>query len=100
MRKRLRKKKHLGEFAEIGREIGIVLKNPADFNHFFYQIIEAAECLGLTLGGGGGPENIGFMIELGYRDECDGNWEKIKNWLDTCPSILSYDFSEPMDLWR
>jgi uncharacterized protein YggL (DUF469 family) len=55
MRKRLRKKKHVGEFREYGVEFAATVKPGVDFDAFCDDFIdECIESRGLAFGGGGG----------------------------------------------
>lgn len=51
MNKRLRKKKHLGKFQELGFDIGFTLVSGCDEDAFIDRLIEAVEARGLMIGG-------------------------------------------------
>jgi uncharacterized protein YggL (DUF469 family) len=54
MRKRLRKKKHVGEFQELGVELEMTLRAGVDFDEFLDAFLcDAVEANGLAFGGGG-----------------------------------------------
>ena len=70
MKKRLRKKKHLGEFTEWGRQLVIMRNREEGFDEFLDAFIEEAiESNGCYCGGGGNGEKLGFVIELGRRPD-------------------------------
>ncbi|MCF8128230.1 MAG: YggL family protein [Deltaproteobacteria bacterium] len=100
MKKRLRKKKHLEEFAQWGRQIVIVLDEKEKLNGFLDAFIdEAIEANGCYCGGGGSPEKLSFVIELGRRsDNPDGRFKKIGDWLDARADIQRWKASEKIDL--
>lgn len=102
MKKRLRKKKHLDEFAQWGRQIVIVLDGKDKLNGFLDAFIdEAIEANGCYCGGGGPPENLSFVIELGRRsDNPDAGFRKIGDWLDAQTNIQSWKAGEEFDIWH
>ena len=102
MKKRLRKKKHLDEFAQWGRQIVIVLHEEANLDAFLDDFIdEAIEGNGCFCGGGGPPEALGFVIELGPQsDDPDARFEKIGEWLDARDDIQSWKAGKEFVLWH
>lgn len=100
MRKRLRKKRHLAEFQELGVEITITLKPGVNFGLFLEHFLcGAVEANGLSFGGGGSDTSFSGYIELGKRDAHLSNLEKVRAWLSDDPRIESYRLSEPVDAW-
>lgn len=92
MRKRLRKKKRIGEFAEWGVQIGIALKSEQDFDgfldDFIEQAIEANQC---RFGGGGRDDRVEGFVELGRT--LDGPAERlqaIRLWLNARRDVRKY----------
>jgi uncharacterized protein len=102
MRKRLRKKKHVGEFAQWGRQIVIFRDRKDGLDEFLDAFIdEAIEANACYCGGGGNAEKLSFVIELGRRsDNPDARFKKIGEWLDRRPDILSRKSSDAFDLWH
>jgi len=100
MKKRLRKKKHLVEFTEWGRELTIQRNTREDFMEFFYAFIdEAIEANGLTCGGGRGEDSLSVMIELGARhDPQDERIEHVRKWLDSRQDVEDYKVGELVDV--
>ena len=101
MKKRLRKKKHIGEFAEWGRELTVQRNTKEGFDDFFFAFIdEAIEANGLTCGGGGSEDSLSVIIELGARnDPQDERIEQVKKWLDDRQDVQDYKVGELVDVW-
>lgn len=101
MKKRLRKKKHRGEFAEFGRQLLIRKNAPQDQDAFISWFIQdVIEDNGCACGGSILPESVDVIVELGRRSE---NPEEKKNSilrsLNEHPDIVSVQFGEEFDLW-
>ncbi|MGC1401535.1 MAG: 50S ribosome-binding protein YggL [Thermodesulfobacteriota bacterium] len=102
MKKRLRKKKHYGEFTEWGRQL-IVTRNRRDgFDEFLDAFIEEAiEANGCYCGGGGKEDNLDVVVELGRRsNDSDARLKKITAWLDTRPDVHNWEVGEECDIWH
>lgn len=100
MRKRLRKKRHLGEFQEFGVELSIMLCSDTDFEEFLDNwIANAVEANGLVFGGGGKAHECSGYLELGPRDIFRANLAKIESWLTSYGNIKSFRIDEPVDAW-
>lgn len=100
MKKRLRKKKHLKEFAEYGRYFKCrrsTKENANDFLNEFIEMIEKNKCL---CGGSIGEEFLDIVIEFGKEPNINDKYNSIKNWINSRDDILFYGFSEPFDLWH
>jgi uncharacterized protein len=102
MKKRLRKKRHLGEFIEWGVPIAIMRTHKNDFDSFLDDFIEQAiERNGLYFGGGGKEDNLDGIIELGKTsDNPEERLKKIPEWLASRKDIESYIIGEMLDLWH
>jgi uncharacterized protein YggL (DUF469 family) len=101
MRKRLRKKKHVGEFQEFGVEFAATLKPGVDFDAFLDDFIrDAVEANGLAFGGGGGGAQFSGFVELGRRDVYVSNLEKVAAWFAAEGRVKSYQINEPVDAWN
>ena len=84
MKKRLRKKKHCGEFTEWGRQL-IIMRNRKDgLDEFLDAFIgETIESNGCYCGGGGKEDKLDVVVELGRRsDDTDASLNRITTWLD------------------
>jgi uncharacterized protein YggL (DUF469 family) len=92
MKKRLRKKKHRGEFAELGQQIVIIRNRKDDFDGFLDAFIEeAVEANGCYCGGGGKEDKLDVVITLGRRsDDPEARLKKITAWLNTRPDVSSW----------
>lgn len=102
MKKRLRKKKHFGEFAEWGRQL-IVKRNRKDgFDEFLDAFLEEAiEANGCYCGGGGKEEDLDVVVEIGrLTEDPDSRLKKIKAWLDARPDVQSWKVGEEFNVWH
>ncbi len=109
MKKRLRKKKRIGEFAEFGRQLVAFRNtkmNPNEFHDAF--ISEAIENNGLLCGGGLSEDKISVIVQLGKMSENpESKFVKVTAWLDERSDIekwivgplfdLNYDDYEDID---
>ena len=101
MKKRLRKKKHYGEFAEWGRQLVIKRNRKDGFDEFLDAFIEQAiESNGCYCGGGGKEDKLDVIVELGRRsDDPDARLKKIIAWLDARPDVQNWTLGEEFDIW-
>ena len=102
MKKRLRKKKHCGEFTEWGRQLVIIRNHKEGFDEFLDAFVEEAiEANGCYCGGGGHGEKLDVVVELGRRsDDPDVRLKRITAWLDARPDVQNWRASEEFDLWH
>ncbi len=102
MKKRLRKKKHLGEFIEWGMPIAIARKRKGDFDNFLDDFIEQAiEPNDCYFGGGGKDDRLEGIIELGRTsDSIEEKQKKVINWLETRNDIEKYATGNILDVWN
>ena len=102
MKKRLRKKKHRGEFVEWGVPIAIARNRQDDFDSFLDNFIEQAiEGNTCYFGGGGQADHLEGIIELGKTS--DGPEERLKKvveWLETRQDVEKYVIGKIVDLWH
>lgn len=102
MKKRLRKKKHIGEFTEWGCQL-LIMRNCKDgFDEFLDAFIEEAiEANGCYCGGGGKEDKLDVIVELGRMSEDpEGRLRKITGWLDGRSDILEYKIGPMFDQWH
>lgn len=100
MRKRLRKKKHLGEFQEFGASLAVTLYAGTDCLAFIDDfLVHAVEAHGLQFGGGGGHLTLNGFVELGRREVYLENLAKVRAWLTAEPRVEAFRFDEPVDAW-
>jgi len=102
MKKRLRKKKHRGEFTQWGRQL-VVIRNRRDgfeefLDAFIEQAVEANKCY---CGGGGKEDKLDVVIELGRRaDDPEARLNRITAWLAARPDVKSWKTGEEFDIWN
>ncbi len=101
MKKRLRKKKHLAEFAEYGVSIVIVREHERDFDAFLDDfILQAIERNACYFGGGGGADRLNGVIELGrMSDQSEIKLQKVKAWLAARKDVVRFATGKMLDLW-
>ena len=99
MKKRLRKKKHIGEFKIYGVPLAIKRNKKTDFDSFFdaflEEAIEANDCF---CGGGGKEDKLDVFIELGREDnKPEMALEKIKSWIKSRSDIDQWYLGQVVD---
>ena len=98
MRKRLRKKKHLGEFKVYGIPVYIKRnaeeKNIDKFLDDFIDVIEKNKCF---CAGHGDKNKYEMFIELGRKDVMEEALENITSYLNDQSDIEEYSFGEITD---
>lgn len=106
MKKRLRKKKRIGEFQELGFHIGYRLSEQLDegsVDEFFDRFLEQAiEGSGLLCGGGGQFfEFSWFVMNEKSRKSVSGQQRAtVKEWVLTQPEVVEYNISPLKDAWH
>lgn len=102
MNRRLRKKKHRGEFTEWGRQLVITRNRKDGFDEFLDAFIEKAiEANGCYCGGGGKEDRLDVIVELGRRsDDPDVKMKAITAWLDARPDVQKWHISEEFNIWH
>jgi len=102
MKKRLRKKRHLGEFTEWGRQLVIMRNRKEGFDAFLDAFIEeAVESNGCYCGGGGKEDKLDVVVELGRRsDDPDARVNRITAWLESRSDVETWRLGEEFDVWH
>jgi uncharacterized protein YggL (DUF469 family) len=106
MRKRLRKKKYLGEFAVYGFEITFSVRpelTQDQQDEFLDRFLaEAIEGNRLLFGGGGGPERwSGFAVADGHRiSATDAQRQAVERWLGTQDGIFGIHIAPLRDAYH
>ncbi len=102
IKKRIRKKKHCGEFTEWGRQLVIMRNRKDGFDEFLDAFIEEAiESNGCYCGGGGNEDKLDVVVELGRRsDDPAAKLGKITAWLDARPDVQNWRVSDEFDVWH
>ena len=104
MRKRLRKKKHLGEFQELGFELSFdyvvsdVEEEDALLDAF---LLEAVEAHGLLFGGGGGHGSWSGFAAAGAKgaSATEADREAVRAWLEGRPEVRAARIGPLRDAW-
>ena len=104
LKRRLRKKLHVGEFQEFGFEVLIKFKSNLDeagFDKFVDEFIDKVEENKLLFGGGGGADAwSGFITTLAnYQSPSIVQKEKIKDWLENHQGISECKVGNLKDAW-
>jgi len=101
MKKRLRKKKHLGEFAIFGVPFAISLVEEANFESFVDAFIsDAIEANGCYVAGGGKKDRFSGFIELGRESDLpEERLKRIAGWLDANSDVDSHVIGKAIDAW-
>lgn len=100
VKKRLRKKKHKGEFAEFGRKLVVKRNTDNDFDTFLDRFIDIVEKSGCSCGGGGGDDYLDMVVQLGRRQQNpDQRIKAIESELRKDATIASIQIGEEFDLW-
>lgn len=102
MNKRLRKKKHRGEFTEWGQRLVVTRKRRDGFDEFLDVFIkEAIEANGCSIGGAGMADELKVGVLLGRRS---GNpavrMGAITAWLGARPDVRAWRASAEVDMWH
>ncbi len=102
MKKRLRKKKRVGEFTEWGRQLVICRNSQEGFDEFLDAFIdEAIEANGCYCGGGGSADKLNFIVELGRRvHDPDARMASIESWLGSRPDVGTWKVGPEFDIWH
>lgn len=105
MRKRLRKKKRIGEFQEKGFAVRFTFEKGMDDDYQisdkFLDFLDMCEPkLAMAIGTGDG-EHWEFVVgrKQRYVSTYDGDRTKVFQWLVAQPEILSVKMTDSWDLW-
>jgi uncharacterized protein YggL (DUF469 family) len=102
MRKRLRKKRHLGEFQEWSLPIAVQRTHPDGFDDFLEDFLEQAiEAQGLCFGGGGQGDRFSGVIEVGHTGEpIAARLQYVRHWLGARADVKQYVVGPLFDSWH
>lgn len=105
MKRRLRKKKRLGEFKELGFEVKIALRAALDaptHNALTERFIAAIEARNLAFGGGFGSDNQwnGFVSCYARGSATELDREAIRRWIAEQPEIVGHEVGPLRDAWH
>jgi len=100
MKRRLRKKKHLGEFAVYGCEIVIHRSQEIGFDFFLDDLITIVESQNCSCGGSGRGDYFDGVIELGhFHQDLGSKAEYILEAVKNMNCVESVVFGKEFDLW-
>lgn len=101
MKKRLRKKKHVGEFTVWDVPIAIRRTITTDFDSFLDDFLDKAlEANGCYFGGGGMENHLEGFVELGRTSDLpESRLEKISEWLKERTDVEKYISGKITDAW-
>lgn len=99
MNKRLRKKKHLGEFRQMGFTIECQLR-PGSGDRFIDDLIDIVDH-DLCVGGGGAADGFGGVIssEHRYASASHKDIDTLRHWLENRTDVSSFQISGLWDMW-
>lgn len=105
LKRRLRKKYHLGEFQEFGFEVIVNFKKETDeiqFDKFWNEFIDEIEKNKLLCGGGGDYNSWQVFVtsERKFASPTTSDKERIKVFLENCLEIKSFQVGESIDAWN
>ncbi len=102
MKKRIRKKQHVGEFQELGFDVDAGLRPGMDrdavraFGDRFIAHIEAHQ---LAFGGGIGPTVGGFVTRFGRGSATEGDRASVTVFLADDPDVVEHEIGDLRDAW-
>jgi len=102
MKKRLRKKKRVGEFPEFGFEVDANLRSDLDreaLYAFSDRFIAHVEANNLAFGGGIGPMLRGFVTRFDRGSATEGDRARITTFLKSDPDVVRHDVGALRDAW-
>ncbi len=103
MKRRLRKKRRLGEFAELGFNLRFVVSRRLDLSDrdaLLDEFIDEIERLGLQFGGGGIYDWEGFVELCGRGSASEQHRAAILSWLKAHPNIEQPEAGSLVDAWH
>lgn len=103
MKRRLRKKKRVGEFRELGCDVEATLReglSEEEFSAFLDRWIDAVEARELGFGGGGSATDFGgFLVRLGRRSVTEDDRAALSTFLQSDPAVVEHEMGELCDAW-
>ena len=103
MKRRLRKKRRLGEFAEFGFNLRFTMSpslSTEDRNGLIDAFIGEIERLGLNFGGGGSDDWDGFVALTGRGTATEEHRSAILVWCNAHPDIQNPVAGKLVDAWH
>jgi uncharacterized protein YggL (DUF469 family) len=102
LRKRLRKKKRLGEFREYGFHIRFLMPGTTaqQWDSLLDEWIDFIESQRLQFGGGFSEECEGFVERNGRGSVTVEQRQAVSEWLANHPAVTEFRLSDPVDAWH
>lgn len=103
MKRRLRKKKRIGEFQELGFEVLADLRDglsPNEFDAFLDRWISAVEGRQLAFGGGYDGKLEGFVARAGRGSASDEDRAMLAAFLESDAAVIRHEVRELRDAWH
>lgn len=105
MNRRLRKKKRVGEFQELGFEVRAELRPGAsdgDAEAFIERLIEVVEARELGFGGGVGRDDTfeGFVTRAGRGSATEDDRASLATFLEGDDAVTRHELGELRDAWH
>jgi uncharacterized protein YggL (DUF469 family) len=105
MKKRTRKKRHLGEFRTMGFTIRARWQSELiglQFDSISDEFLDALVDRGMECGGGLGPGDLHVVVQSSneYGSTTEEGRKQIMRWLESCSNIESFAVSESWDLYH
>ena len=104
LKKRLRKKLHIGEFQDFGFRIRVRFRpdfSESDADKFWSEFIGEIERHHLAFGGGGDTESLKGFVEAQKKHESPtpAQREAIEHWLESREEISECEVGNLVDAW-
>lgn len=102
MKKRLRKKKHVGEFTEWYCEFNVHRNRTDGSDEFLDSFLEEAVGPNSVSFGGGclDDSSLVMSVVLGYKQDTEARLARIRAWLDAHQDVAAYEVGELADAWH
>lgn len=103
MNKRLRRKKHVGEFQELGFELNckVDLKpDDPEFDNWCDDFIAMIESHELICGGGGLPSEWGVFVSRHKGSVTEKERCAISDWLKENKHVMEFEVKDLEDAWN
>ena len=104
MKKRLRKKKHVGEFTEYGYQVDIDITDFQD-DELYIKLVDSFFDAGFSIGGGGHHGKLHFFVMRNAPKKMASctkdDKETIKKLLSAMPEyVIASTISDLLDAWK
>ena len=105
MKRRLRKKKRIEEFQELGFGVRYSLREESSLQQrdaFLWDFLEhAIEANELLAGGGGGTSMEFFVVSAGRRQSATEEQRRsVERWLAARPEVIAVEVQPLQDAWH